>query len=436
MNIDLDIQNYNYNDLLKLFSIQNIFDKSNFDIINNKLEKIKKHAPDYFIFYNKAHKILLCIFELNNRNKVNKDNLEYIDYIIDKIKNINSFELYDTIEIVNKLDINYLKKSREMIDVEQTRTQEQIKTNYIQNTFPNVLAPSSLNSIKRITQFLNLNLSSCFRSNYYNSNPCDFQYQLPTEIRNVVSMRLASIEIPNAWYLFSCIKKNNSFIIEINNNNIITPYTITVPDGNYDSDMLTQYLNTTYFYLSPAITNLNYIKFSIDPFNFKSKFELIGIIPANFCFNIIFFSDINVNFMNTFGWIIGYRLAKYKSISTYLVSEGLFDAGGDRYIFLSVEDYQYNNNALNIVCFDQSTMEKNIIAKIPMVNGKLSMIIDDNTCPLTKTRRYNGPVNIRNLHIKILDNFGNIIDLNNMDFSFTLEMEILYEGFNFNDINS
>ena len=140
--------------------------------------------------------------------------------------------------------------------------------------------------------------------------------------------------------------------------------------------------------------------------------------------------------MNTFGWTIGFRLSKYINISNFILSEGLFDAGGDRYIYVSIEDYQYNNNALNIVCFDQSIMEKNIIAKIPMVNGKLSMIIDDNSCPLTKTRKYNGPVNIRNLHIKILDNFGNVVDLNNMDFSFTLELEILYEGFNFNDINS
>jgi hypothetical protein len=217
---------------------------------------------------------------------------------------------------------------------------------------------------------------------------------------------------------------------------VITKYDIIVPDGNYDSTMLENYLNTTYFYLSTTITDLNNIKFSIDPYNFKSKFEFVGIPPPNLCFTVIFLNNINENMMNTFGWTIGFRLSKYKNIKTYIISEGLFDAGGDRYIYVSVEDYQYNTNSLNIVCFDQSVMEKNIIAKIPMINGKLSMIIDDNTSPLTKTRRYNGPVNIRNLYIKILDNFGNIIDLNNMDFSFTLELEILYEGFNFSNINS
>jgi hypothetical protein len=69
-----------------------------------------------------------------------------------------------------------------------------------------------------------------------------------------------------------------------------------------------------------------------------------------------------------------------------------------------------------------------------MVQGKLSLVIDDNSNPLTKTRKYNGPVNIRNLQIKILDKFGSTINLNNMDFSLTLELELLYEGFNFKNI--
>jgi hypothetical protein len=140
--------------------------------------------------------------------------------------------------------------------------------------------------------------------------------------------------------------------------------------------------------------------------------------------------------MNTLGWLFGFRLAKYKNIIQKITSEGLFDAGGDRYVYVAIEDYQYNTNSLNIICFDQSIMEKNIIAKIPMINGKLSLIIDDNSSPLTKTRKYNGPVNLRNLYITIYDQFGNIIDINNMDYSFTLELEILYEGFNFTNINT
>ena len=64
-----------------------------------------------------------------------------------------------------------------------------------------------------------------------------------------------------------------------------------------------------------------------------------------------------------------------------------------------------------------------------MNDEKLAIIIYDNN-PLCKIRIYNGPVTLKKLHIKILDKFGNVVDLNNMDFSFTLELEILYENFN------
>jgi hypothetical protein len=140
--------------------------------------------------------------------------------------------------------------------------------------------------------------------------------------------------------------------------------------------------------------------------------------------------------LNTAGWILGFRLPTYKNINTSIVSEGLFDASIDRYIYVSLEDYQYNNNSLNIVCFNKSTIEKNIIAKIPLVDGKVCMTIDENCCPSSKARKYNGPVNIRNINVKLLDRFGDTIELNYMDYSFTLELEVLYEGFNFKDINA
>ena len=139
--------------------------------------------------------------------------------------------------------------------------------------------------------------------------------------------------------------------------------------------------------------------------------------------------------MNTCGWILGFRLANYLDITDKIQSEGLFDAGGDRYIYVAINDYQYNNNSLNTVCFDKSILNEDVIAKIPMINGKLSLVVSDDNNPLAKIRRYTGPVNISKLHIKILDKFGNVIDLNNMDFSLTFEMEILYESFNFKNVS-
>lgn len=448
---DLEIYSYNYFELLELFKIKNDFNNSNKTTMNEKIKIIQqKLTPEYYYFYFKAYKIITFIYFLFDNGIILNADDEKIELYVEKIKTINSFENFDSLDILNKLNIHIPKNNEksDLISVDNIgkkilydniappQIQEQKYTNKVGSTFSNAVAPGYLNSIKRVTYFFNLNLNTCFRSNYYNSNPCNFQYIIPAEIKNVVSLRLASIEIPNSWYLFSKVKCNNIFEIEINNNGTITNYEIVIPDGNYDNNTLVNYLNNTYFYNSGTITDLIYIEYSIDDYSSKSKFKLTGLYPSNFCFTIKFRQETNNNLMNTFGWIIGFRLATYKTITNYIESEGIFDGGGDRYIYVSIDDYQYNNNTLNMVCFDNSIMEKNIIAKIPMVNGKLSLIIDDNTCPLTKTRKYNGPVNIRNLFIKILDQFGEIIDLNNMDYSLTLELEILYEGFNFKNINS
>ena len=46
----------------------------------------------------------------------------------------------------------------------------------------------------------------------------------------------------------------------------------------------------------------------------------------------------------------------------------------------------------------------------------------------TKTRKYFGPVDIRKIHVRILDQYGNQVNLNNMDFSFSLELTQLYNN--------
>ena len=132
--------------------------------------------------------------------------------------------------------------------------------------------------------------------------------------------------------------------------------------------------------------------------------------------------------MNTAGWILGFRKENYLNIIDSIQSEALYDGGGDRYVYFCIDDYQYNRNESNIICFDQNTLDKSVLAKIPMINGKLSLVVEQNLSEsLIKTRRYNGPVNIKKLNVRLIDKFGDYIDLNSMDFSFTLEIELLYE---------
>ena len=434
MNKDLDIHNYDFHELLNLYKIQQI-NNITLEQIKQKNMKIKeKYSIDIYIFYNKIYRILEVIHCLTKENNKLLNDYNLINDYVNQIRTIDYFENYDCqniIVLLNKLNDDHLILKPILNPI----LNNTIDTNQVVNNYNNTTAPGYLNSLKRITQHLNLNINTCFRHNYYTCSSTNFQYLLSTEIKNVVSIRLASIEIPNSWYLFTHKQKNNIFDITICMDDTTCVYTIVIPDGNYDNETLETYLNTTYFCDSCLDSCLKHIRFTVDKINFKSHFEIINIDECkHFSYSLSFLH--NDNLMNTAGWILGFRLPKYEDITENLQSEALFDAGGDRYIFFSLIDYQKNTNFTNIIEFDRSSMYEDILAKIPMINGKLSLIIDDNSNPLVKKRVYNGPVNLRKISIKILDKFGNIIDLNNMDFSFTLEMEILYENFNFNDITT
>ena len=463
--LDLDITNYSYDDLLKIFKINDIESIESreklSEIIDKKMKNVKtNYSNNIYIFFYKGKIILLSIYDLFKGDHI-KD-INTVDIWLDRIKRFNNLENYNEVGLFTELiesNSNFtdfynnkiIKDNQSIPNIKpdintpyyelagraNPSLNNKNNTNLIYNTATNEISPGELNSLKRITQLLNVNINSCFRDNYYKSNPCDFIYSFPNEIYNVISLRLVSIEIPNSWYLFSSKKRNNIFKIVINNKDC---FELEIPDGNYNNDTLEEYLNTTYFYESELETPLKKIKFSINHKNLKSSFEVIQNHEEdnednNFRFALQFSQDINQNIMNTFGWIIGFRLGNYVDINEYIVSESLFDAGGDRYVYLCLNDYQYNNNTSNIVFFDKSSLNEDVIAKIPMVNGKLSLIINNNNNNLAKLRRYNGPINISKMQIKILDKFGNVIDLNNMDFSMTLELELLYENFNFKNVS-
>ena len=51
----------------------------------------------------------------------------------------------------------------------------------------------------------------------------------------------------------------------------------------------------------------------------------------------------------------------------------------------------------------------------------------DNFNLITSPRQYFGPVDIQKLQIQLLDEYGRILNLNNMDYSFCLTFQTIYE---------
>jgi hypothetical protein len=97
---------------------------------------------------------------------------------------------------------------------------------------------------------------------------------------------------------------------------------------------------------------------------------------------------------------------------------------GTRYAFLSINDYQNNARPSFLVAYGDSTKTDNIMARINLAYGQnLHQRDAAFTTNSNRTREYFGPVDIQRLTIQLKDEFGRIIDLNNMDWSFTLAFE-------------
>ena len=101
MSVDLDINNYDLEDIVKLFKIPINFDEQ--DLKRAKQVVLKTH-PDksgleskYFLFYSKAYKMLYSLWEFRKKGDVNKEirNTEYED--VDKFSEEDKKKILDNL---------------------------------------------------------------------------------------------------------------------------------------------------------------------------------------------------------------------------------------------------------------------------------------------------------------------------------------------------
>ena len=310
---------------------------------------------------------------------------------------------------------------------------------------PGIINPINVRTIKRT-----INLDTRFRPNYYTSSSTDFSLTLPVRIKNAVSMRIASIEIPISWYVVAKYWGNSFFKIEWGDNGdgtFANNYTVTIPDGNYElfwqaateaTDLASTINTFMHSYTGPDSAILQDIVFNVDRTSGRSGFAWKSgspNSPQNFKISFSIDENGNSDFSTILqfrlGWLLGFRVGFYEGLS--IVSEGICYMKGPRYAFISINDF--NNSVSNyfISAFSSSLLQKDIIARINLTyiqqqQGVYQTGQDDGlSTQINRQRSYFGPVDIERLEIKLLDEFGRIIDLNNMDWSMALTMECLYD---------
>ena len=283
---------------------------------------------------------------------------------------------------------------------------------------PGVINPLQYRTIKRA-----VNIDSRFRPNYYASKASDMQLTLPTRLEKVITMRLGALELPNTFYAISEELGNNCFKI----NSIM----ITIPDGNYSSSSAdTQYpqidvaIKKAMAHASTAITDLD---FSVDPASGKSVFTRTSSNSTTYTITF----GVNKDGTNSseklpyfLGWQLGYRVNVYTldTSSSTAVSDGVCQISGPRYLYLAIDDYNNNVNNYFVSAFSDSINNRNILSRIDLPNSNE----DGYGSQLNRSRNYFGPVTIEKMQIRLMDEYGRVINMNNMDWSFTLMFECMY----------
>ena len=413
-NFDLNINNYRKQELIDMFELPPNYDKNIVEIKESKLR-------DSIINNNEINqdiKIKTINFLAEAKNILCETVYSEVNNIKNSINKFNSHNIYHT---------NYDLKSTKIEDknehMVQVRTEYPYVTSKPQEFFSGIINPLSRTSNKYF-----LNIDTRFRTDYYNSQSTNFNITLPTQFNDVLTMQLDSIELPLTFYNISKQYGNNFFTIDASGSSEV----ISIPDGNYTFDGILTILNNSMTTLGGLFSN---ILFTIDNTNSNGSGRMIvGLktgsplfnFTLNFQANKFGIEDRNTPLPLKLGWIFGFRNGIYVNNSVY-ISEGLVDLNTFRYLYLVIDDH--NNNVSNnyFSAFTNSVLNKNILARISLQADTYTVLLQNNLNIITSPRRYFGPVNIQNMNIQILDEYGRIVDLNNMDLSFCLSLQTSYD---------
>jgi hypothetical protein len=451
---DFDINNYSDIELFQFFGIpQNSTEGSIVAHIDSVIIKYNIQSPNNDLEYE-----FLQFLEKSKKKLVNysKRNPPI------QLKPTN----YDVIQSQNVIqEANHSVTARKVVPVVNMNSYD----------FPTgVINPIEKRVITKI-----INIDSLFRENYDATNSTNFTWILPNPLNNVVSMNIVALELPNVWYTVSSKNNTNKFAIWLYNvaGQADAGRLIELPDGNYMADSFALALNN---YFQNAKSGLDFLIASVDPITTRTTIRArdstvdVPSSPApyniadakyspNFYF-IVQFDNLDIstppakiaasnpsntlnltNLKTTLGWFMGFRKQSYvvtqihrfvdntsysgKSVTYrgFLQSESSYGSSLHNYVFVEINDYNKNFITDSVVSITNNAyIGNNIIARIHITSGSNNIVFNNTADLIFKMREYLGPVNIKRLAIRLLNKFGEPIDLNNNDFSLALEFKILY----------
>jgi len=428
-NFELNIGNYSKEELEEILELPKNYDDS---VIQMKEAKLRQNImSDLSIPSSIKTKTLGFITNVKNVLILNANNKKMDNNVNAGEKIANLAKSYNNVYNLNKS----LDKS-DITSAGGTYIIKQPPTPYGQSS-PSEFYQGTINPLNKRILRQNINIDTRFRDNYYTSQSSNFHLDLPIRLTQVVSLQLSALELPSTFYAISKVFGNNFFVISLPTQPTVDPLIITIPDGNYTYLTVQTYINT---FLSAGTTPIQYqtIQFLADintpggTGSGGSGKMVVGSLGGNIDFALNFQTDRYGNedkqtpLPLKLGWLMGFREGYYENNTTY-VSEGIIDLLGPRYIYLVVDDFHNNVSDGFYGAFTSSILNKNILARITLQGSVFNIIAQNNLLLVTTSRQYFGPVDIQKMQIQLLDEYGRILDLNNMDYSFCLSFQTIYD---------
>ena len=430
-NLDLDINNYSIRDVEKFFQLK----------VNGKYSAADIELKEYNI-----RETLLSTGHIDKRFKTN-----LIDFLTKAKVWLISVKC-EPLKAPSSIPTNYKLDPIDTpaLSAVPTRQDELITRPETQFVYANnsQYFPGKLNQLDTRTITKSLNIDTRFRDNLYSTHSSDITLQLPTKFNKVVSMSLSSLELPITFYSISSYYGNNFVYLCVSYNDasggsLISDRVIVVPDGNYNANDLLDKINLL---LAPVDVNgdianpddiFSYIQLTLDITSSGSGTGMVTMQPtgllADRITNIMmdYTRDINgiidkVEVSTRLGWNLGFIKRRYDGNISY-TADAVIDPASLRYIYLAVDDFCNSSHNHFINVFNDSIMNPNILARISVKGSYFSLLMENDFNIVTEPRTYFGPVDIQRLRIRLFDDRGRLLNMNNANYSFCLNLKMLYD---------
>lgn len=407
---DFNIENYTLHDLERYLNLDDVYGYDEQDI-NNKVDEFKKKIN--------------TIPDTNLKNKLTN----FIGKVKDKLLNVDQ-KLNNFDDLNPKSPKNNIISAGSTYIIDNFKNKNKNTSSNVQQVYLTDVAKGNIQSIKRKTTTSTFVINSLFR-NEKSLSSTDFIYYLPYQLNNVSSMELIGVILPQSIYRFSEFNLSNTIYIkeysDPDPSNYLEGLVILTP-GNYKTNGSTPDLATTLTTLiNTQLGTGTRFTVTINPINYKTT-----ITNSTYNFDMyIIYPGTNRVISETMGWILGFRSPIYINQLSY-TSESIFNITPAPYLYIEVNDFNSQQRASQVLgLFNDSYLDNNLLGKLDYIREtnytNYEYITLEGHYIHGGKREYFGPVHLQKLYIRLLNQYGSVVDLNGLDFTITLELKIFQE---------